>query len=356
MKSELKVIYIDADRRYLKKVSQAFIKDGYHCETAQNGQEGLDRIVETRPDVVIVDYFLPDMSGEEMYTRFLMDPSLESLQELPFIVLTINGKVDKSKCYSLGFSACLGKPFRPGQLIEFVEDVMVSHQLKMEEIHFWETIRKSKDFLERVIESSVDSIVTTDNKGYITYCNRASEEMLGYTFEEMVGRRVSDFLEKEKSELLKIVNMLRKQKRVQNYKTTVIHKSGRKISINLSISMMKNDEGLVMGALAISKELEGEIIVEYDKDKSDRMAAILETAVAVNHAINNPLVPILGNAQFLLQNGNITDEDVRKRLRSIVHNALRIRDITRKLASIRHPVTKEYLRGTRMLDIEASTW
>ena len=127
------------------------------------------------------------------------------------------------------------------------------------------------------------------------------------------------------------------------------------MSINLSMSTMKNDRGRAMGVLAITKEVGTNQSSEYDSHESDRIAAVVETAVAVNHAINNPLVPILGNAQFLLQSEQIGDEEVRTRLRSIVHNALRIRDVTQKLANIRHPVTKEYLRGTRMLDIEAST-
>jgi len=227
--------------------------------------------------------------------------------------------------------------------------------LKIEEIHFWETIREARDFLERVVESSVDSIITTDTKGIITYCNRASEEMLGYCFEEMIGKRVTHFLQKESSEMLRIASVLRKKNKVQNYKTVVIGKGEKRIFVNLSISTMKDGEGGVVGALAIIKETSGEKSKEYDSNESDRLAAVVETAVAVNHAINNPLVPILGNAQFLLQDENLVDENVRKRLRVIVKNALRIRDITQKLAKITNPVTKEYLKGTRMLDIDAST-
>ena len=110
-----------------------------------------------------------------------------------------------------------------------------------------------------------------------------------------------------------------------------------------------------MGALIVSKAISGIQFTEYDTNESDRLAAIVETAVAVNHEINNPLVPILGNAQFLLQDESIGSEDVKRRLRIIMSNARRIRNITQKLARITHPVTKEYLRGTRMLDIDAST-
>ncbi len=355
MEKKKEIVYIDSERKYRKKAKSAFEEVGYRAILCRSGAEGLQKIALKKPDVVIVDYHLSDVSGEEVYTRFLTDQRFRVMRDIPFIALTNNGKVDRSKLYNLGFSACLGKPFRPKELVEFVEDVFVSHQLKIEEIHFWETIREARDFLERVVESSVDSIITTDTKGIITYCNRASEEMLGYCFEEMVGKRVTHFLQKESSEMLRIASVLRKKNKVQNYKTVVIGKGEKRIFVNISISTMKGGEGRVVGALAIIKETSGEKSKEYDSNESDRLAAVVETAVAVNHAINNPLVPILGNAQFLLQDENLVDENVRKRLRVIVKNALRIRDITQKLAKITNPVTKEYLKGTRMLDIDAST-
>lgn len=355
MKDKKKILYIDKERKYRNRAKTAFNNGGYSCSVVKTGEDGLDLIEIEKPDLVILNYSLQDYTGEEFYTRFLSDPRFKNLRDIPFICLTENGNVERSKLYNMGISACLGKPFSPKELNEFVEDVMASHQVKMEEVRFWETIHEAKDFLERVVESSVDSIITTDRRGVITYCNRASEEILGYSFEELVGRRISQFLEKGPSELLRISALLRKLKKVQNYRTTLIRKNKKTIMMNISISLMKNGDGKIIGALGIGKSIFDDDFTEYDLNESDRFAAVIETSVAVNHAVNNPLVPILGNAQFLLQDERLQDEDIRKRLRVIVKNALRIRDITQKLANITHPVTKEYLKGTRMLDIDGST-
>jgi PAS domain S-box-containing protein len=355
LKQERKILFIDSDRKYRERAKNAFLKCGYHYILCTSGTDGLNKIIQEKPDVVITSAKLPDLTGEEIYSRFLLQFYSKSINNIPFIILVENGEVDRSKLYNMGFSACLGKPFRAKELLEFVEDVIVSHQIKMEEIYCWETIREAKDFLERVVESSIDSIITTDRRGIITYCNRASEEILGYSFEEMVGKRVSEFLFKGNSELLRISSYLTKRSKLQNYKTIAIGKNKRKIPINLSVTTMNSGNGKIMGALGISKVIHGKNFSEYDTNESDRLASVVETAIAVNHAINNPLVPILGNAQFLLQDERFQDDDIRRRLRIIVKNALRIRDITQKLASITHPVTKEYLKGTRMLDIDAST-
>jgi PAS domain S-box-containing protein len=355
MRQDKTIIYIDSDWRHRQKAKNAFRKRNYNCILCKDGIDGIQRIEKENPDAVIVDYFLNDYKGDDLYTIYLTQMNNKKKKEVPFILLTTNGKVDKSKMYSLGFSACLGKPFRAAELREFVEDAIVSYQLKKEEEQFWKTIHQAKDFLERVIESSLDAIVTTDKRGLITFCNHACEDMIGYSFEDIIGKRVTEFLKGGSSELLKILNLLKKQSKIQNYKTEVILKDGKTIPINISISTMKNGHGKVMGVLGISKVIQGKNFNEFEKNESDRMATVVETSVAVNHAINNPLVPILGNAQFLLQDERIKNEEVRSRLRIIVKNALRIRDFTQKLARITHPVSKEYLRGTRMLDIEAST-
>lgn len=355
MNRKRKIIFVDSTPEYQKVARQAFESENYECVICNKGQDGLRAAASVNADLVIVDSFLPDMSGEEAYLQFLSDPEYRKARKVPFIILTTNGHVDRTQLYSLGFSACVRKPFEAKELIEFVEDAIVSHQIKMEEIYCWETIRESKDFLERVVESSLDAIITTDNAGNITYCNRACEDLVGYHFEELMGKRISQFLLNGNSELLRISAYLRKRNHVQNYKTVVENHKGYKIPINLSLSTMRSADGEVMGALGVAKEIGGEQFAEYDSSESHRLTTVVETAVAVNHAVNNPLVPILGNAQFLLQDDRLSDEDVRRRLRVIVKNALRIRDITQKLATISHPVTKEYLKGTRMLDIEAST-
>ena len=350
------VLYVDSDPAYRRRVQIALEQAGYQYRLCENGEAALECIEQESPDLVITDYDLPDFNGEELYTRYLITPAINGARNLPFIAMTSNGHVDRSRLYSLGFSACLGKPFKQRDLLEFVQDVLVSHQLKMEEVHFWETIRESRDFLERVIESSVDAIVTTDTKGLVTFCNRACEDLLGYGFEEVVGVRVSQFLKDGVSEMLKISTIMQRRAKMKNYKTVILTKDGIEVPVNISISVMKNGNDQVMGVLGICKAQEvNEPHLSDPFKRPERLAAVVETAVAVNHAINNPLVPILGNAQFLLQNDDISPEDLRRRLRIIVNNALRIRDITQKLAKITHPVQKEYLKGTMMLDIDASS-
>ncbi|RKY62835.1 MAG: hypothetical protein DRP95_00530 [Candidatus Latescibacterota bacterium] len=95
--------------------------------------------------------------------------------------------------------------------------------------------------------------------------------------------------------------------------------------------------------------------LERELIQAERKAAILQTAIAVNHEINNPLGVILGNAELLLSQLKDADEDVVRKLKIIEEQCIRIKQITQKLANLTDPVLTEYLKGReKMLDIHRS--
>jgi K+-sensing histidine kinase KdpD len=101
---------------------------------------------------------------------------------------------------------------------------------------------------------------------------------------------------------------------------------------------------------------EEEKIEEKQKEviKSERLSAILQTSVAINHEINNPLTAVLGNAQLLLSRKEGLDEETKEKLKIIEENALKIMNVTQTLMKIIEPVIVEYAGGVKMLDIRKS--
>ena len=77
----------------------------------------------------------------------------------------------------------------------------------------------------------------------------------------------------------------------------------------------------------------------------ERLAAVGEVAVTVNHEINNPLTVIIGNAELLLKDLADSDRKVKKKVEHIVAESKRIAQITRALRRIDKPVTEDYLPG-----------
>ena len=101
----------------------------------------------------------------------------------------------------------------------------------------------------------------------------------------------------------------------------------------------------------IAGGMEGEAEPGQERIESERMGAIVETAVTVNHEINNPLTAILGNIQLLLLRHDDLDPRVAEKLRIVEQSAMKIRDVTQKLLRITSSKSVEYVGGTSMLKL-----
>jgi len=350
------ILLIDDDPQMHDLTGIILKKAGYTLISALNGSEGLEKILLHKPDLVLLDYMMPEMDGEEVFRRFLTDERYKGARDIPFIMLTAK-KQDPSKkaqLLEMGLSAYLNKPFGHRELIDVIESILVTNYIKVRDRQLREAIKNSKDFLENLIDSSPDAIITTDRKGTITFCSKAGEDIFGYKCQEMIGKAVCDYYPEGKKEARRIMRLLTRQGAVKNYETVFWTKDRKRIPVSISLSLIKNAEGEVIGVLGIVKDISELKRLQEELIRSERLAALMETAIAVNHEINNPLAPILGNAQLILREAEHLDEQTLRRVRVIEKNALRIFEITQKLRSITEPVTKEYLGKTRMLDIERS--
>jgi phosphoglycerate-specific signal transduction histidine kinase len=87
-----------------------------------------------------------------------------------------------------------------------------------------------------------------------------------------------------------------------------------------------------------------------------RMAAIGEVVASVNHEINNPLMIISGNAQFLEMIMEGYPQEMRERVQTILEETERISKVTRKLREIKNPVVEDYTSsGEQMINLDKSS-
>ena len=88
--------------------------------------------------------------------------------------------------------------------------------------------------------------------------------------------------------------------------------------------------------------------------RQKRVSTIRETAVGLNHVVNNLLMTIVGNADLLLLTKQDLNSETIKRLRKIEETAMEIREIIQSLSRIIDPVVVDYEGETKMLDIKES--
>jgi CheY-like chemotaxis protein len=77
--------------------------------TVGNGVEVLQRVVEEQPDVILLDWMMPDMDGYETCSRLKADPATAAI---PVIFLTARvQEAEVARAMALGAVGCIGKPF-----------------------------------------------------------------------------------------------------------------------------------------------------------------------------------------------------------------------------------------------------
>lgn len=127
--------------------------------------------------------------------------------------------------------------------------------------------------------------------------------------------------------------------------------------------IVANQLSMIMEKIQLQKELKDknqklELTIEKLKSaqheliKKERLAAIGEVAVTVNHEINNPLTSIIGLAEVLEMAYDAgKKEKVKKGLKGILKEAKRIQNVTEKLTKVSNPESISYLNSQKMIDI-----
>lgn len=111
----------DEDGRYM--LTEGLERQGAELLAAASGSEALDLLSQRRPDVLISDLGMPDMSGVELFQRVRAHPGLETL---PGIALTGHaGEAHRAAAFSAGFSKHLLKPTKMSDLVAAILAVEV---------------------------------------------------------------------------------------------------------------------------------------------------------------------------------------------------------------------------------------
>ena len=123
-----KTILIVDDMLTLRQPARVTLeKAGYVVTEASNGQEALQELAQSRPDLILLDLLMPIMNGVEVLKHVRADVTLD---DVPVIVLTaVASKWQMSHYIELGATDYLLKPFTPATLLERVNLVLRKNEL-----------------------------------------------------------------------------------------------------------------------------------------------------------------------------------------------------------------------------------
>jgi PAS domain S-box-containing protein len=132
------------------------------------------------------------------------------------------------------------------------------------------------DLLATLVESSQDAIIAKDLHGIIQTWNKGAEQLYGYRPDEAIGRSAVFLLPSDRSnEEPDILSRIRAGESVNHFETTRLRKDGTLISVSLSISPIRDQEGEIVGASHVARNISERTLMEA---ASAQLAAIVENS------------------------------------------------------------------------------
>lgn len=120
--SEKKVLIVDDEPSIREMIAVALEMAGYECMEADNARDAYADVVDNRPDMILLDWMLPETSGIELARRLKRDPATA---EIPIIMITAKTEEDnKVQGLEVGADDYITKPFSPRELVARLRAVL----------------------------------------------------------------------------------------------------------------------------------------------------------------------------------------------------------------------------------------
>ncbi len=192
----------------------------------------------------------------------------------------------------------------------------LSENLSQEMWRRTEALASQSGYLEGILRSSADMIITTDLESRIVEFNPAGENLLGFAAEEIQGHKINevwaDAFEREA-----ILEEVLTSGGIKNYKTKLKRKDGVLVEVSLTLSLLKDNEGRILGTVGISRDIAQDNAIRRELERLNKNYR--EAIHFINHENKNSLLVIGGFVKRLLDTE--TDQKRREQLEIIYHHS-----------------------------------
>jgi PAS domain S-box-containing protein len=198
-----------------------------------------------------------------------------------------------------------------------ISTVLVRHRAQ-------DALRSNEERLRLLAESAKDVIWTTDMSLKVTYISPASETVLGYKPEELVGKSVTSIMPKETIEMTQAVlaETLRLEEEVgrEGYdapplELEFLHKDGSRFWTEISRAFLRDDKDKPIGIVGIARDITERKKTERQLEEAVATAAFYNDLMA--HDISNLQQGIMSSMELMLDSGSLSEE-----LESLAKSAL----------------------------------
>jgi len=264
-----RILIVDDETSVLDILSQLLTPHGYDCDVTDSPKKALNRLKKDSYSLLLTDIKMPEMNGIDVVKQARAQDG-----SLAIIVVTALTDVSNAiEAIRAGADDYVLKPFnlrditdavskglkaREGRLQSLnyqseLEDRVTNATVDLQHVH--EELQKTKQYLENLLHSTADAILTINAEGKFEFANTGTRLMLGYTGKDLVGIDASEVLAGGADEVAYLRQVMNEQKLLQNYETELRHQDGHLVPVSVSLSLVPGADGKAMSILAICKDI-----------------------------------------------------------------------------------------------------
>ncbi|MDP2053587.1 MAG: PAS domain S-box protein, partial [Acidobacteriota bacterium] len=274
MQHRATVLVVDDYEDALAATALILERGGYHVAQALSGRQALELAKQLRPDLILLDVILPDISGLEVLRQIRADPAIA---DSPVILFSARATDPEQQAGGLdaGADGYLTKPVAAAELLARVRAQVRNRELTV-------ALRASEARYRDLVETSHDLIWAVDAEGRITFLNQASRKIYGREPGEMVGRLFFDFVSAEQAgrDAAVFAEALQSGRDTLGYTSRVLAHDGREVTLSANARIIRDAEGRVVGSTGISRDITDQHLAREALRASEERFRLLSKATS----------------------------------------------------------------------------
>lgn len=177
------LILVVDDSKLMRFTFRNFLeKQGYEVAEAENGMEALSLFQKLKPDIVLMDYIMPDMDGVTACSQLQQLPDGKCTRVI--MITSLEDEHSVNLAFEAGATDYISKPINWAVLRQRINRLIRARHTEM-------TLKQSEAFASSIINHAVDGIITMDINGIIKYVNPAAIQIFGYSSSEVIGKNIN---------------------------------------------------------------------------------------------------------------------------------------------------------------------
>lgn len=322
-----KVLHIDDDISFLTDFKKTY-EERFEITSVDNSAKALELLDKQSFNVVVSDYHLPQIEGDQLLKSIKMKDSLLSVI---FYSSTANEELIRQAFVSGADDFFIKELLNDSSHIKRFSNVLQKACEKYKTQKTQREIEERNTLLTMAVEQANECVIITDKNHCIKYINPVTEKVTGYTKEELLGKspKILKSGQHSKEHYNEMKSYILKGKPWRG-RFVNKRKDGTLYEEDAIISPLIDENGNINSYVAVKRDITEQIKLEKRLQQAQKLEAVGTLAGGIAHDFNNILGAIIGFTQLSLDDVE-DDSEIKENLMEVLQACHRAKDLVKQI-------------------------